>query len=309
MILVTGASGFIATHLIQALHEKKRAIVSSGRSKPTRLRGDFISAEHLVDVAGHIDCVVHLAGRAHVPRDASLESREKFRSANVQYLIDIAGAFGLKGTRRFIFISSIGVLGDETQPNLPFTHKSAPDPRNEYTQSKLEAEIELRKVAEETGMEYVVIRPPMVYGADAKGNFATMVRWLSRGLPLPFGLVENRRSLVGVENLVDLIITSIDHPAAANRTFLVADGKDISTKDLLKRTATAMGKTAFLLPVPPIILKAGLRYSGNEELAKRLLGSLEIDIEFTCRTLQWRPPLSFDIGLLNAVSGRIETPE
>lgn len=302
MLIVTGASGFIGLHLTQALRQKDRPFTLSSRS-PLALHGPggFIAADRLVESAGRVDCVIHLAGRAHVLHETSRDPAAQFRSANTDYTLAVARAFARHGTRRFVFLSSIGVLGNETTPGHPFTHESQPAPHNAYALSKLEAEEGLKAIAAETGMEVTIIRPPLVYGAGARGNFASMVNWLRKGVPLPLGAVHNRRSLVGIDNLVDLILTTIDHPDAANRTFLVSDGQDLSTTDLLRRTAAALGRPARLLPVPATLLAGTARLLGKATLAQRLLSSLELDIAFTRKTLGWRPPVPVDIGLARAV--------
>ncbi|WP_411036286.1 UDP-glucose 4-epimerase family protein [Shinella sp. BYT-45] len=302
MLIVTGASGFIGSHLAEALARTGRPFTLSSRSPGASVRPHrFIPADRLADARMEADCIIHLAGRAHVLRETSLDPAAQFRSANTAYTLSVARAFADRGTRRFIFLSSIGVLGNETAPGRPFTQESPPAPHNDYALSKLEAEEGLRAIAAETGMDVVIIRPPLVYGAGAKGNFASMVGWLRKGVPLPLGSVHNRRSLVGIDNLVDLILTAIDHAAAANRTFLVSDGEDLSTTDLLRRTAAAMGRPARLLPVPTPLLRRTARLLGRATLAQRLLGSLELDIAFTRETLDWQPPISVDEGLARAV--------
>lgn len=188
-------------------------------------------------------------------------------------------------------------------PERPFTAADVAAPLDPYGVSKMEAEIGLRNIAAQTGLEVVIIRPPLVYGPGAKANFASMMRWLARGVPLPFGAIHNRRSLVALDNLADLIVTCIGHPAAANQTFLVSDGEDLSTPQLLQRMARAMGKPARLLPVPPVLLKAGAALVGRPALAQRLCGSLQVDISKTRQLLCWSPPISVDEGLRRAAKG------
>jgi nucleoside-diphosphate-sugar epimerase len=309
MLIVTGASGFIGLHLADALRRNDRPFALSSRRPVGGIGAErFIPADRLVETEISADCIIHLAGRAHVLREESLDPAAEFRAANTDYPLAIARAFAQRGTRRFIFLSSVGVLGNETAPGHPFTHESRPAPHNAYALSKLEAEEGLRAIAAETGMEVVIIRPPLVYGAGAKGNFASLVSWLKRGIPLPLGAVHNRRSLVGIDNLVDLVLTAIDHPAAANRTFLVSDGEDLSTSDLLRRTAAAMGRPARLLPVPAPLLGGAARLLGKATLGQRLLSSLELDIRFTRETLNWHPPTTVDEGLARAVTSAREAP-
>jgi nucleoside-diphosphate-sugar epimerase len=236
-----------------------------------------------------------------VRSNASRDSEAKFQAANVQYLVDTARASAKNGARRFIYISSIGVLGEETAYGQPFTQSSPTSPCGQYSQSKLDGEIQLRKVAEETGLEYVIIRPPLVYGAGAKGNFAAMVKWLHYGIPLPLGSIDNRRSFIGIDNLIDLILKTVDHPAAANNCFLAADGEDVSTPDFIRRTARAMGKDARLFGFPQHILEAAFQYTGRSQWSRRLISSLQVDISYTCETLQWAPPFTIESGLRDAV--------
>jgi nucleoside-diphosphate-sugar epimerase len=201
------------------------------------------------------------------------------------------------GVRRFIFISSIKVNGEGTPLGAPYRADAQPQPADPYGISKMEAEQGLRALAGETGMEVVIIRPTLVYGPGVKANFLNMMRWLHKGVPLPFGAIHNRRSLVALDNLVDLIVTCIEHPAAANQTFLVSDGEDLSTTELLRRMATALGAPAHLLPVPSWLLEAGATMLGKKALSQRLCGSLQVDISKTRELLGWTPPLSVDAAL------------
>lgn len=305
MLVVTGASGFIGLHLTKTLRQAGRPFILSARSPiPAFPDHGFVPASRLAESDVEADCIIHLAGRAHILREASDDPAAAFRAANTDYPLALARAFARKGTRRFIFLSSVGVLGNETAPGHPFTHESRPAPHNAYALSKLEAEEGLKAIAAETGMEVVIIRPPLVYGAGAKGNFASLVGWLEKGIPLPLGAIHNRRSLVGIDNLVDIVLTTIDHPAAANRTFLVSDGEDLSTTELLRRTAAAMGRPARLLPVPAALLEGTARLLGKATLAQRLLSSLELDTSFTRQTLTWQPPMTVTEGLARAVGAR-----
>jgi nucleoside-diphosphate-sugar epimerase len=197
--------------------------------------------------------------------------------------------------KRFLFISSIGVNGNIN--TRPFTEDDEPNPAEPYALSKWEAEQGLWEIQRETGMEVVIIRPPLVYGPNAPGNFGSLMRWVEKGLPLPLGAIDNQRSLVALDNLVDLIITCIDHPAAANQVFLAGDGEDLSTTELLRGVARAMGKSAHLIPVPPSLLMLGATLLGKKAVAQRLLGSLQVDISKARRLLGWQPPVSVEEGL------------
>jgi nucleoside-diphosphate-sugar epimerase len=207
------------------------------------------------------------------------------------------------GVRRFVFVSSIKVNGEQTLPGQPFRADSTPAPVDSYGFSKHEAERELIRLGSDTGLEVVIVRPPLVYGPGVKANFASMVRWVALGIPLPLGAVHNARSMVALDNLVDLLVTCLKHPAAAGQTFLVSDGEDVSTSELLRRTAQAMGKKACLFPVPARMLELGAALLGKRAVAQRLCGSLQVDMEKTRKLLNWTPPLTLDQGLRKAVEG------
>ena len=205
--------------------------------------------------------------------------------------------------RRFVLVSSVKVNGEATHLGQPFTPHDVPAPVDAYGVSKWGAEQGLHGLAEQRAMELVIIRPPLVYGPGVKANFAAMMRWLQRGLPLPFGAIYNQRSLVGLDNLVDLIATVIAHPAAAHQTFLVSDGQDVSTTELLRRMGCALGCPARLIPVPASALKLAATVIGKPGVAQRLCASLQVDIEKTNRLLGWTPPASLDEGLHRAAKG------
>jgi len=206
--------------------------------------------------------------------------------------------------RRFVFLSSVKVNGEFTEAGQPFTADDVPAPVDPYGLSKHEAEQLLRQIAAETGMEVVIIRPPLVYGPGVKANFESMMSWLAHGVPLPLAAVtRNRRSLVALDNLVDLIVTCLNHPAAANQTFLVSDGEDLSTAQLLKRMGAAMGQPTRLFYVPPALLKLGATVLNKPGIYQRLCGSLQLDIAKTRQLLGWTPPVSVDEGLRRAAEG------
>jgi nucleoside-diphosphate-sugar epimerase len=231
-------------------------------------------------------------------RDSAADPLTEFRKVNVESTLELARQAAKCYVKRFIFISSVKVNGEQTQPGHPFRPNDAPAPQDPYGISKMEAEAGLRTIAQQTGMEVVIIRPPLVYGPGVKANFASMVKWLQRGAPLPLGAIHNRRSLVALDNLVDLIITCIDHPAAANQTFMVSDDEDVSTTELLRRMGAALGKPARLLAVPQQVLEWGARIAGKQDMSQRLFSSLQVDIQATRQVLGWTPPVSLDQGLL-----------
>jgi nucleoside-diphosphate-sugar epimerase len=221
----------------------------------------------------------------------------EFRKVNVEGTLNLARQAAAAGVKRFIFISSIKVNGEATLPGKSFSAEDVPVPVDAYGVSKLEAEQGLYELAESTGMEVVIIRPVLVYGPGVKANFLSMMRWLSRGIPLPLGAIHNRRSLVALGNLISLIVLCIDHPRAANQTFLVSDGEDVSTTDLLRKLACALGKPARLLPVPGWLLQGIAALLGRRSLSQRLFGSLQVDISKNQALLGWTPPVGLDQGL------------
>jgi nucleoside-diphosphate-sugar epimerase len=238
--------------------------------------------------------VVHAAARVHVMNEIASDALAEFRKVNVEGTLRLAKRAAESGVKRFIFISSIKVNGESTLPGKPFKADDTPAPVDPYGISKHEAEQALRQLARETGMEVVIIRPPLVYGPGVKANFLSMLRWLNKGIPLPLGAIRNQRSLVAIGNLVDLIITCIDHPAAANQTFLVSDGQDLSTTQLLRRLGNALGKKARLLPLPEWLLVAAAAVLRKQSVAQRICGSLQVDISKNRELLGWMPPINMD---------------
>ena len=307
--LVTGANGFVGCGVLERLHAALRPVTGSVRNEPQRrgcVRGPALEGGDWSRLLEGCDTLVHTAALVHLTREAASDSLRAFRTVNVDGTLNLARQAAAAGVRRFVFISSVKVYGEQSALAHPFTPTDAPSPKDAYGISKAEAEAGLKAIAAETAMEFVIIRPPLVYGLGVKGNFAAMMRAVARGLPMPFGAVtDNRRSLVGLDNLVDLIVTCIDHPAAANQTFLVSDGEDLSTADLLRRLGVAMGKPARLINVPPALLGSAAAMIGKRAVAQRLLGNLQFDISHTCSTLGWKPPISVDEGLRRAVQGAL----
>jgi nucleoside-diphosphate-sugar epimerase len=245
--------------------------------------------------------VVHLAARVHVMHDTASDPLSAFRSVNVQGTLNLARQAAAAGVKRFVFISSVKVNGESTQPGHAFTETDAPNPQDAYGLSKFEAEQGLRQIAADTGLEVVIIRPPLVYGPGVKANFAALMRAVQRGWPLPLGAVHNQRSLVALDNLVDFIVTCITHPKAASQTFFVSDGQDLSTTDLVRGMAQAAGVSARLLPVPVWVLQSGAALLGQGAMAQRLCGNLQIDISKARHLLAWAPIISIEEGLRNVV--------
>jgi len=234
-------------------------------------------------------------------KDPLFDPLTEFRKVNTAGTLTLARQAAEAGVRRFVFISSIGVNGN--QSIKPFNEQDTPAPHDLYAISKFEAEQGLWGIQQDTGMEVVVIRPPLVYGPNAPGNFGALMRVVQRGWPLPLGAVHNQRSLVALDNLVDFVITCLDHPAAANQIFLVSDGEDLSTTELLRRVAHALGRPARLIPVPVSLLAAGAALLGRRDMAQRLCGSLQVDISKTQTLLGWNPPISVDEGLRRTALG------
>ena len=262
--------------------------------------GDLSSQTQWQPVLAGVHAIVHTAARAHVLHDRAADPLAELRRVNVAGALRLAEQAAEMGVRRFVFVSSIGVNGVQSPPGKVFSEVDQPNPHNAYALSKWEAEQGLLRIAAKTGMKVVIIRPPLVYGPGAPGNFGSLMRWLRRGIPLPLGAIHNQRSLVALDNLVDLIVTCLTHPAAANQTFLVSDGEDVSTTELLRRMAQALGCPARLIPVPASWLKLAAALVGKQDVAQRLCGSLQVDIEKTRRLLGWTPPLSLDEGLRQA---------
>jgi UDP-glucose 4-epimerase len=305
-VLLTGATGFVGRAVLERLSALANLELVASVRKPA---SEFAGGVTNIQVAGleadtdwhqaleTTGTVIHCAARVHVMNDQSSDPLAEFRQVNVAGTLNLARQAAAAGVRRFIFLSSIKVSGEGTAPGAAYKADDVPAPMDPYGISKMEAEQGLRALAAETGMEVVIIRPVLVYGPGVKANFLSMMRWLNKGVPLPFGAIYNKRSLVALDNLVDLIVTCIDHPAAANQTFLVSDGEDLSTSELLRRMGVALGKSARLLPVPSGLLAQGARLLGKEALAQRLCGSLQVDISKTRELLGWTPPVSVDEAL------------
>lgn len=297
-ILVTGATGFLGRAVVDHLAargRKVRAAVRRGEGDwPAGVEavavGDLSAATDWSAALRDVDAIVHCAARAHVLKEASSDPLAEFRAVNTDATLVLARQAAAAGVRRLVFISSIGVNGAATT-GRPFRHDDPPQPHSPYAVSKHEAEQGLHAIAAETGLQVVVIRPPLIVGPEPKGNLATLERVIGKGLPLPFGLAtRNRRDLVSLGTLCDLIGTVVGHPAAAGETFLASDGEPISTRTLLERMAAARGRPLTLLPVPPALLALPLKLTGKGAMAAQLFGDLEVDIGHTRRTLGWTPP-------------------
>lgn len=304
-ILVTGATGFVG-----------KALCKSMALNGWHVRGTVRSAEQTAglpsgvevvqiktigadtdwsDVLARVDAVVHLAARVHVMNDTSSYPLSAFRLVNVAGTERLARMAAIKGVKRFVYISSVKVSGEGREK--PFTEYSIPAPEDPYGVSKWEAEQVLHKVAKDTGLEVVILRPPLVYGPGVKANFMSLLKLLDRAIPLPLSSINNLRSLIYVGNLVDAIITCITHPMAVGQTYLVSDGEDVSTPELIRRVAAALGRPARLFPFPPFLMRLAAKPFGKSDAVERLVNSLTIDSSKIRRELGWKPPYTMEQGL------------
>jgi nucleoside-diphosphate-sugar epimerase len=317
-LAVTGAMGFLGAALLQRLvllpadlsGATAYSLLGITRHAPAKgiagVRyvplGDFAGTEDWPVALSGVEVVVHTAARVHMMADTAADPLMEFRRVNVQASLRLAREAAAVGVRRLVFISSVKVNGEATMAGQPFTDEDAGAPQDGYGISKMEAEQGLRQLSADTGMEVVIIRPPLVYGPGVKANFAALMRVVQRGWPLPLGAVHNQRSLVALDNLVDFIVTCITHPRAANHTFLVSDGHDLSTTELVRGMAQAAEVPARLLSVPVWALQAGATLLGKGDAVQRLCGNLQVDITKARSLLGWAPPVSVEEGLRRAMA-------
>lgn len=300
MILVTGCTGFLGQIFLKTFNGSQ--VISLGRSIPTDFEGDFFyselgSNENYSSALSGVDVVIHLAARVHVINDTENDPLTAFREINTTGTLNLARQAAEMGIKRFIFVSSILVNGGSTAAGSSFGINDNLYPDGDFALSKYEAENGLIEIAKTTGMEVVIIRPPLVYGSGVKANFSSIMNFAKKNLPLPLGAINNKRSLVAIDNLVDLIITCIDHPKAANQIFLVSDDHDVSTTQILEELTRAAGKKPRLIPVPMTLIQFVATLLGKKAIADRLCGSLQVDISHTKETLGWKPPVSFEQGI------------
>ncbi|SLJ83943.1 hybrid nucleoside-diphosphate sugar epimerase/sugar transferase [Psychrobacter sp. DAB_AL43B] len=299
-ILVTGANGFVGHSLVNNLIDTKHSVVAGVREIPLkklnceyRLIGNLEANTDWNDALKGVDVVVHAAARVHLMNDKSADSLTEFRKVNVEGTLNLARQAVEAGVKRFIFISSIKVNGEGTELGKPYTADSKPNPIDPYGISKYEAEQGLLKLAETTPLEVVIIRPTLVYGENVKGNFHSLMKWTYKGIPLPIGgIKKNLRSLVSVDNLVDFIITCIEHKDAKNEVFLISDDEDISTASLLEKISKGLDVKNKAVNIPPKLINTAASALGKSSVAQRLSGSLQVDISKAKNLLDWQPKYS-----------------
>ncbi len=310
-VLITGANGFLGRALVSqlaALGDAEvlaltRQYISDSVPGVTYLAtGEFFSQIQLQSALTGVHTLVHSAARVHIIKDRATNPLAEFRLINVDLTLNLANQAADQGVKRFVFISSVGVNGSETAPMNSFTELDRPCPQTAYALSKWEAEQGLLRIAKCTGIEVVIIRPPLVYGRNAPGNFGSLMCAVKRGWPLPLGAVHNQRSLIALDNLVDFICTCITNPHAANQTFLVSDGHDISTTELLRAMANRAGVPGRLLPVPVWALQLAASFVGKGEVVQRICSNLQVDISKARSLLGWVPPMSVEEGVSRAMS-------
>jgi len=319
-VLVTGADGFVGKivcrRLLESGHTPRAGLWSAELWPALRaatpglsefaILGDLGASPNLSAALDDVSAVVHLAARVHVMHDNADNPVHEFRRVNVAGTAALARAAAEMGVRRLVFVSTAKVNGESTS-GRPFAEGDRPAPQDPYAVSKWEAEEALRSVAAKTGLEVVIVRPPLVYGPGVRANFLRLMRLVARGLPLPLPDTKNRRSLIGVENLADCLVRCVNHPGAANETFMVSDGEDVSTRELIGRLARALGRPARFLPAPEFAVRFAARLAGKEAAVDRLLGSLVIDSGKARQTLGWKPPVTLDSGLAATARWYVES--
>lgn len=306
-LLVTGANGFVGNHLCRALSKRDVSVLAISRSIPNHEYNNITysnkslteSADWAESLKG-IDVVIHLAGRAHVMQEESQDSYSAYAKINIDVTKNLAKQAAMQGVKRFIFLSSIKVNGESTQIN-PFTENDLPAPEDDYGKTKYEAEIALKEIARSTGIEIVIVRPPLVYGPGVKANFQKLITLCKLSVPLPLGAVKNKRSLIYVGNLVSFIQTCITSTNAANQTFLISDGQDISTTVLIKFIKQALKKKDLLIPIPQSLLTIILLLIGKQSFSDRLFGNLQANISKADKLLNWKPKYSVQEGIMKTI--------
>ncbi|MDD5056766.1 MAG: SDR family oxidoreductase [Sideroxydans sp.] len=304
-VLVTGSSGFVGRELCVELVRHQFSVTAAMRGEAPELAAQYTLAR-IADIGPDTDwtaalqgveVVIHLAARVHVMRDHALDPLSEFRRTNAAGTEHLARCAAAAGVKRLVYVSSIKVNGEETVNGHRYSEQDIPAPQDPYGISKSEAELAVQRVAQETGLEVVIVRPPLIYGAEVKGNFIQMMKVVARGIPLPLGALHNRRDLLYVGNLADALIACATHPAAAGQTYVLCDGEPVSTSELLQRLAQALGVSPRLFPFPTSLLELAGKLGGKSDQINRLLGSLQIDSAKIRRELNWTPPFTMQQGL------------
>lgn len=311
LVLLTGSSGFVGGAVCAELLRRARPVRCALRTAPVQtpsrcdvqVVGEIGAATDWSAALDGVEVVIHAAARVHIMRDKAANPLDEFRAVNVAGTVRLANMAAAQGVKRFVFVSSIGVNGIKTADDAAFSEADQPAPNNAYAISKWEAEQALLAIAKKTGMEVVIVRPPLVYGHGAPGNFGALIRAVQKRVPLPLRTVRNVRSMVALDNLVDFILTCATHPRAANQVFLVCDGHDLSTPSLVRGLAKAAGVPGRMLPFPVWIMRAGAAWLNRRDAAQGLLGSLRMDISKARDLLDWSPPISVEEGMRRAVQG------
>jgi len=314
MILITGGTGFVGKALVDYLLNEQIKICLAVRKRVKSLP-DIASQVELSNMSPtfnwsralhSVSTIIHLAARVHIMNDNDDNPLAEFRKVNTEVTLNLARQAADAGVKRFVFISSVKVNGEATMLGSHFRPEDRFIPDDPYGLSKYEAEQGLLAIAKETGMEVVIIRPPLVYGPQVRANFASMMRWVNKGTPLPFGAIKNKRSLVAIDNLVSFINHCIEHPKAANEVFLISDGEDVSTTELLKKVSRSFGRKSRLIPVPVWLMTAAAKMIGKGDVANRLFGSLQVDSSKARDLLGWKPVITMDEQLKKTADAYLE---
>jgi len=305
LVAVTGATGFVGRSIIATLRMKGYSVREITRNRPglsSVAVGEIGPNTDWSRALAGVSCVIHAAARVHITHDNSVNPLELYRIINVKGTTRLANQALLAGVRRIVFVSSVKVNGERTKLGAPFDAEGMPSPEDAYGLSKFEAEQALSKIAISTGLEVVVVRPPLVYGPGVKANFAQLISAVRCGIPLPFSGITNQRSFVGIDNLVDLLLVCTEHPLAPGRKFMVSDGNDLSTPELVTKLAGLLRRSPRLFPMPRLLLSLGGRLTGRISVIERLTESLQVNIQPTINTLGWTPRVSVDEGLARTLA-------
>ncbi|MEZ8723959.1 UDP-glucose 4-epimerase family protein [Vibrio pomeroyi] len=311
-VLVTGSTGFVGSRVVELAEEFDWEVLSVLRNVTQANANCFLVSSIGAETdwsgaLGDVDCIVHCAARVHQMNESEQDALTAYRETNTLGTLNLAKQAAEAGVKRFVFVSSIKVNGEFTEPGAPFQPNLNNIPKDPYGLSKYEAEVALTQLSKETGLQVVIIRPPLVYGPGVKANFLSMMRIIEKGIPLPFGSIHNKRSLVYLDNLSSLILTCCEHPSAPGYTFLASDGQDVSTTKLMQTIALSMNKTPRLLPIPMSWIQWVASVIKKQHIAQRICGSLQVEARLTKDILGWVPPVTFDEGIKNTVEAYLKS--